>query len=65
MVSKATEKCKHRYKFYVCDKNNRRSHRATMCCSKRWGMFLADMKCVGMEHANCPFVHPEKTTWND
>jgi hypothetical protein len=36
------------------------SARVTWCCQKRRGVFLKDMKCVGLNHHQCPNATGER-----
>lgn len=51
---KNTNACPLRYKFYTKSLDGFKSHRATYCCHRRYGMFLGDMKCVGLGNEGCP-----------
>ena len=59
MSKKKALDCKLKYRFYTVGKDNTHSRRATMCCRYRYGMFLSDMKCVGLGNKLCPITHPE------
>ena len=50
MADKVTENCRLRYKFYT----RQNAQRAIFCCHQRFGMFLSDMRCVGLTHEKCP-----------